>query len=157
MTRKKILYFMLVLLFCTMVFPSISAQAKSKKDGKYTIWGFKVKNGRAKKKTSISVRKKKIIIKGTIDSFYRNGKSTTLKKKKRVFIISPKCKYSHERYYPKYTYVKCSKAKFLKLSKLWMNKKGDKDTGIFNGLDMTVKNGKVVNLSIYWSPYDGGY
>ena len=84
-------------------------------------------------------------------------------KLKRDYVVvenltnNSKCKFSYEGFTAKYSYRKCSYSKFKKVSKLWMNKKGDKDTGIFNGIDMKVRNGKVVKINLNWTPYDGGY
>ncbi len=130
---------------------AVPVRAATIKDGFYTLAGFKIDHDRVSKRYTMTIKNNKLTIAGPLfgDRKY--------KKKKRVLKIQKGCEFGYE-----YTSAdgkshmkeKCSYKEIVKISKKWMNRKGDTLTGEINAMDFVVKNGKVVRIYLVWTPYD---
>ena len=141
-------------MICLLV-PTMSVSAKAKKkprSGEYYFFGNPYKNGsrNGSRIGKIKIKSKKLTIQGGYLVYpTKNGDGRKLlKKKKRKYVISKKCRY----YLETNTGVGCvkcvSKKTFIKLSKKWVKNKGKKLTSGYDALTYKVKKGKVVELSI---------
>ena len=126
---------------------SVSAKAKN---GKYSFSGSPYMTKKSLGK--LKIKKHKMTIKGGY-TLFNNGKGwKSLKKKKRTFTLSKKCRfYAWPDQYGKYpTDKKSSYKTFVKRSKQWVKAKGSGLAGNYNNINFTVKKGKVVKVQMEW-------
>ena len=127
--------------------PTMSVSAKAR-NGQYYFCGDPYDNGKGIGK--IKIKNNKLTIQGgyLMHPTKKGNNGKLLKKKKRKYTISKKCRYSLATNTGAGCLKRVSKKTFIKLSKKWIKKKGKKLTGAYDGLDFKVKKGKVVELGI---------